>query len=84
MTFDKDVEDHLRREEEKFDGTNERKSRFTIEPVSNENVSAKKRARTASGGNQTRQIPQVQRIRRNAFSSASIASTEDFGVWTLD
>jgi hypothetical protein len=52
--------------------------RFTIEPVPNEAINSKKRARTASGGNQAaRQIPQVQRLRRNAFSSASIASTNE-------
>lgn len=55
--------------------------RFTIEPVSNEPLSPRRRARTASGGN-PKQPPQV-RLRRNAFSSASIASNDDFGKWIV-
>ncbi|KAI6210700.1 Chloride channel protein 2 [Aphelenchoides besseyi] len=67
VTFDKEVED---RDQQKANGRVEKKNRFTIEPVAPENV--RKRQRNASGGSHKQQ-PQVQRLRRNAFSSASIS-----------
>ncbi|KAI6205882.1 Chloride channel protein 2 [Aphelenchoides besseyi] len=70
VTFDKEVED---RDQQKANGRVEKKNRFTIEPVAPENV--RKRQRNASGGSHKQQPP-VQRLRRNAFSSASISSNK--------